>query len=118
MQSFLADDSVKINKKEIPLTNVRTKLLFNENRKTEPVLEFFISNDKEFVLIDGINIIELETEREILNYPIVSTWLFPGSIQNILSPLHYKISDFTVTFTASPSEIIGGYEKYVFLNGK
>ena len=118
MQSFLSEDSVKINKKKISLTNVSTKLIFNENKKTEPVLEFSISNDKEFVLIDGINIIELETEREILNYPIVSTWLFPGLIQNILSPLHYKINGFKVTFSADPSEFIGGYEKYMFLYGK
>lgn len=119
MQSFLSADSIKINNQEIPLIITATKLDFFKNKKTKPILEFTITNNSDFSLVEkSIQTIVLEAEKEILDYPITSSWKFPGKIVSIESQLKHKITGFQVVFQAEQGFEIGGEEILTFYYGK
>lgn len=118
MQTFLSNDKFILNGVTIPLMIKFSELQFYKQKHSEPVINFRISINDDFTLIQGINTIELDSDVEMLDYPIFSSWTFPGKVLNIDSPLKFKISDSNVIFTANQSETIGGYEKFTFLFGK
>ncbi len=115
MQSFLSNDKFIINNKQIPLIIEYSELQFHKHKRSEPIITFRIINETNFTLFQGLNTIELDSDSEVLDYPIISTWRFPGKVQSILSPLNFKISGFNVIFTANQAETIGGYEKFTFM---
>lgn len=114
MQQYLSQDILKINSVDIPLVITATDLEFYKGKKNRPVVTFLIINDTEFLLESGIQSIELEAEKEVLDYPITSSWKLPGKIVEIISPLKHKVTGFQVTFEAKQGDLIGGYEKYTF----
>ena len=116
MSSFINEDQLFINKVQIPLRLVSTELKFQKKNRSEPIIIFQVINELEFNLLRGLNIIELDSEANVLDYPVESIWRFPGKILFIESPLRYEISGFNVIFSANQSETIGGFEKYLFSN--
>ena len=114
MQEFLSNDRVEINDDVISLRIRHTELLFHHKKKDHPIVMFSIVNDSPFKLLNGINTILLDAEQETLDYPITSSWRFPGKVIEVKSPLHYEISGFNVLFTAKQSDVIGGIEKILF----
>lgn len=118
MQNFLSNDKVKVNGEHIPLVILDTQLTFHKKKHTEPILTFSIISDGEFRLKQGENSIELEAEPDTLDYPITSSWRFPGKVIQVTSPLRYKIAGFNIFFEANATEQIGGEEKYIFLYSK
>ena len=116
MSSFINEDQLFINKVQIPLRLVSTELKFQKKNRSEPIIIFQVINELEFNLLRGLNIIELDSEANVLDYPVESIWRFPGKNLFIESPLRYEISGFNVIFSANQSETIGGFEKYLFSN--
>ena len=115
MQGFLSNDKVTLNRTELGLIIRDTELIFHQTKRNRPVLIYTIESDSSFELLTGTNTIRLEAEQEILDYPIISNWRFPGKVIEVTSPLQYKISGFNVLFTANQSDLIGGIEKILFL---
>lgn len=116
MQSFINEDQLIINHEHIPLQIVSIDLKFNKKRRAEPIIIFKVVNELMFNLLHGLNIIEMDSEVTVLDYPVESIWRFPGKVLNIESPLRHKITGYNVIFTANQSETIGGFEKYLFSN--
>ncbi len=118
MQRFVSQDTVLINGEDIPLGIVDTHIEFHKNKRAEPVNNFSIKNDIPFNLKVGENVINLEADVELLEYPISSVWRFPGKVLTVKSPLRYKISGFNVFLHANATEQIGGKETFIFTIGK
>ena len=115
MQSFLSQDSFKVNSLDIPLIITDSRLTFHKKKKTKPAIVFEVENGVDFKLENsGTQLIELTAEKEILDYPITSTWKFPGKILSIESPLKHKITGFQVDFRAVQGDQIGGDEIFSF----
>ena len=118
MQQFVSNDIVKINGEHIPLLIYETRIEFHKKKHSEPVVIFLIKNDSPFQLYNGENVIRLEADPELLDYPISSTWRFPGKVLSIESSLKYKLSGFNVFFSANTTEQIGGTETFIFTFAK
>ena len=115
MQGFLSQDSFLFNNQDIPLVITSTQVDFYKNKRTKPILIFSIVNSKPLHFENsGLQKLQLRAEKEILGYPISSTWKFPGKILSIESPLTHKITGFNVIFSAEQGIEIGGIETFTF----
>lgn len=114
MQFFLDSDDIYINREIISLKIIKTFLLYKNGNKDEPVIHFDIINENEFELVKGLNKVLLEAEKELVSYPIFSTWVFPGKIIAVSSTMKFKINGFNVKFWASIGDNIGGKEEFDF----
>lgn len=114
MQSFLDEDKVIINSKEIFLNITDAYISFNKDETFEfPQIIFEVHSTK-LSLIQGVNTIELLGDKQKVTYPISIQWNLPGSVLSVQSNTDHKLAGSHIYFFIETGQMIGGYEKITF----
>lgn len=115
MQTYLDEDEVFINSKEIFLDIIDAYISYpQEDSYSNPLLTFEISSTP-YMLKNGINKVELMGEVQITTYPINIKWTLPGKVLKVKSETSKKITGNSIFFTSNRDDPIGGYEMIEFL---
>ena len=114
LQAILDEEINKINKNKVCLKIIHCTIQFRD--QNHPFVQWIIEFEGDYNA--GQNFYENYVEKEILEYPIYSLYIFqkPLIVSKVITSLNYKIGDSKrlVEYYGKPSDKLDGYEALVF----
>ncbi|MHA1901737.1 MAG: hypothetical protein ACTSW5_12650, partial [Promethearchaeota archaeon] len=114
LQAILDEEINKINKNKVCLKIIHCTIQFRD--QNHPFVQWIIEFEGDYNA--GQNFYENYVEKEILEYPIYSLYVFekPLTVSKVITSLNYKIGDSKrlVEYFGEPNDKLDGYEAIQF----